>query len=224
MNWRADLSALRDGGLTFDTFATRHGDRFHRWARYFFERWPQRAIGADDLAQEAMIEAWQAVDKWDPSRGVPIDRFVEYRVGERMTREIHRVNGWPRKDRGTRAPSMVSLQDVGPGRCGLPDSHREEDSRGENAAIVIDAVDKPALDPVVVLDRDRVISGLSNDRLAQLTAAGVALGMNIRVMGVYIYQDDDMRKEFRFTSQEHAIREVRKKVRRTSRKLDQVVR
>lgn len=215
MNWAADLSALRAGSLSFDEFAARHVSRFGRWARHFYERWPLRALDPDDLAQEGMIEAWQAVDRWDPSRGVSLVRFVEYRVGERMQREISRVNGWPRKDRGTTAPNIVGIDDVG-----VPESDRT----GE-AAVEVVAAGPVEIRPDDRIDRDRGISRLvGDDRLAAFAVLGVSLGVDDRIIGLKLFEDENTRKEFGFTDRNHAAREVRKKIRIAGRKLDHFVR
>jgi len=216
VSWASDLSALRAGSLSFDEFATLHGSRFKRWAWHFYERWPLRCLDPDDLAQEGMIEAWQAVDRFDPARGVSLVSFVEYRVGERMQREISRANGWPRKDRGNKIPLMLGIDDVG---------IKDTNHRGETYIEVVEAGPDPEIRPDVRIDRDRGISRLfSDDRLAAFSVLGASLGVDTRIIGLKLFEDENTRDEFGFVDRNHAAREVRKKIRKAGRKLDHSVR
>lgn len=196
-DFAADLLALREGTLDFDRFGATHRERFRRWAAYFFERWPQRALDLEDLVQEALIEAWRSVDAYDPARGVTIDRFVEYRVGSRLRTELQRVLGWPKKSRGTKPVRPVSTSAPSVGR-------------------LVDA--ESALGPSAFeLEVLRQVTARIADPLTREVAIGVGLGMPVRVLASYLYDDPERRILYRFDSIEHATRRVRTAARAAAR-------
>lgn len=184
MSFEQDLLSLRAGTLGFDTFARTYRERFTRWAGYFFERWPQSQHDMTDLIQEGLIEAWRAVDRWDPSRGVKIDRFVEYRVGERMYAPLRKALGNPDKRRGFKVVRFVSMDY-------LPTRFHGAQETAQEAR----------------LDAEVLCHGLEG--LERDVAAGVLLGANHKAVAAHLYNDPNRRREYRFDSQEHAVRVVR---------------
>lgn len=88
---KADLLRLKAGAISFDEFASNRREEYRRWAGYFFERWPQREHDVDDLVQEALVETWRAVDKWEADKGAPIDGYVKMMVGNRLRDVLSRA-------------------------------------------------------------------------------------------------------------------------------------
>jgi len=186
-----DLGALRDGALSFDRFAHRHRARFARWAQHFFSRWPQRALDVDDLHQEALLEAWRAVDEWDPAKGVALRRFVEYRVGRKLRVELERVLGWPKKSRGQAAVRPMSI-DASPKVATAVEFARRHEAEAEERAALRQVVDE------------------ETDPLTAQVLAGVGLGMGASAVAAHLWADPEARLAHRFDSQAEARRRVRR--------------
>lgn len=182
----ADLYALRSGELSFDTFSKKYKTVFENWVGYFYRRYTLHGLDIEDLIQEALIEAWRAVDLWDENRA-SLKKFVCYRVGERIDREIKRSLGWPRKGRSKPAQQI--------------DLPIAVDNRTTNNSL-------NQLDRLVLLD---VLSRLRTD-LERDVVLGIALGASVRKVAANIYADPQRRLWYRFDSDEHAVRRVRKVV------------
>ncbi len=185
MSFAVDLQALRDGGLDFDTFATQHAGRFRRWAAHFFARWPQTALDLDDLVQEGLIEAWRAVDAWEPGRA-SLERFVEYRVGRKLRVELERVLGWPKKSRGQKPVRPLSMS-----------------VDGINRKVTRTMVDE-SLPAPERLELEDTLAAL-DDPLTREVVAGVGLGLSIRAIAARIYADPKRRLAYRLDSDDHAL-------------------
>lgn len=194
MSFPQDLAELRDGVIDFTTFAKRNKNRFERWARYFLERWPNRTLDLGDLVQEAMIEAWQAVDRWDPDRGtVTLVGFVFFRVGERLDRECKRVLGWPRRFRGQEAIKVDSFEAF----------TAVEGDVAEDSPIVRGAMMRYGLtgsSPEIAIDTERLKGSLSTTK----TRAEVN-----EVVGRYLFDYDRAMGLFEVRDLEHARKLVR---------------
>jgi hypothetical protein len=185
---KIDLLKLRSGEMDFQSFAKKYESKFYAWAKYYFDRYNPRSIDISDLVQEALLEAWRAVDLWDSERGVDIERFVNYRVGERIDREILRVKGWPKSNR---SPVAVHIDfsdciDIAVGTS-ISDSKR--------------------------LELDEMVNTFKHP-IERYVVAGIGLGASIKVVAAHLYSDSDKRAEFEFDSCEHAIRKVRTVVRK----------
>lgn len=81
--WNSDLMRLHTGELTFEVFAKRHAGIVRRLASRWGRRCSER-FGADDAMQEALLEIWRSVDRWEPSRGIPLQAFVRQQVRFRL--------------------------------------------------------------------------------------------------------------------------------------------
>lgn len=193
MSYSSDLSDLRNGDLTFDNFAKSHKVTFGKWASYFLARWPQSSIDHEDLVQEAMIEAWRAVDAWDPERVplAPLESFVRFRVGRKLRIELERVLGWPKKTRGHEAIRPVSRDD-------------------SNLAKWIDGntwnVDRSISQP----DRIELVETIGETlkdqpQLLREVTMGVGMGLSFRGVASKLFADQKSREAYEFESSEHAL-------------------
>jgi hypothetical protein len=89
---RSRLAALREGLLTFPEFVEQTCTTWENLAGYFYRRWPgQSAVDGEDLYQEILIATWAAVKRWDPERGVPIDKYVWYQAGVAATKTMKKT-------------------------------------------------------------------------------------------------------------------------------------
>ena len=193
-NFSADLHDLRSGNLSFQSFAQRHRERFHRWSAYFFERYRPNGLDISDLVQEALLEAWRAVDLWNLNRGVSIERFVEYKVGSKIDHEIRRVRGWPKKGRSIPA---IQIDDTA----------------------ALDTAVNRSLSPSKRLQLEGVARTLPT-QIERDVAVGVGLGASLRVVAAHLYTDPDKRLEHEFDSRDHAVRKVRSAVKRATKRLE----
>lgn len=183
-----DLENLRDGSILFTEFSKNNRDRFMRMAGYFFHRYRVYELDIEDLVQEGMIEAWRRVDLWDSTRGTPLQRYVEYHVGERMYREINRTRGWINKKRS--------------------DPMTRVDLQPHDLYSVIDG----SISPHDRLELELVASTLPSLIERQVTI-GVGLGASLRSIAAHLYNDEDLRQEHGFQSRDHATRRVRSAIR-----------
>lgn len=192
MSLAKDLEALRAGEMSFDRFATANRGRFRRWAGYFKERWPQRALDLEDLVQEGLLAAWRAVDRFDPTRGVTLERYVEYQVGRAIRNEIDRVLGWPDKRRGHAPVRPLSLDD---------------DAAARRHVIELDSREvSPEAKLLIAEASDRLRD--SGDELAAEVAVGIGLGMSADAVAVHLYDDPSRRIRYRFDSRSDAAKKV----------------
>lgn len=183
-----DLASLRDGSLGFGEFARRNTNTFRRWAGYFFNRWPQSALDVEDLAQEALIAAWRAVDSWDPSRGCALTRHVEVSVGRHLRQCLRRVLGWPDKRRGHVPVRHVPLE-----------------------VEIVDYRDVPG----DAIDANRAFSAWmmqESDPFRRDVVDAVRAGMPSRAVAAHIYSDPERRRVYQLASLSHALRGVRRVV------------
>lgn len=91
------LHACRCGWVTFDEFERGTRSTWEKLAGYFYRRWPEQAsVSQQDVAQEVLLAVWRAVMKWDPHRGVSIERFVWYQAGVAGQRAMARAHSYSR--------------------------------------------------------------------------------------------------------------------------------
>lgn len=216
--FRSDLLALRDGSLSFDDFARRHDTRFRKWAAHYFNRWPQTSLDLDDLAQEGIIEAWRAVDSWDPERTADVVRYVEYQVGRKIRVELERVLGWPNRSRGKAAVRPESI-----------DAAVEVFNRTSKSTLVLSVLHGTnarlgvlrgtrrlnAEDRAIVADA----AAAAPDAITSDVIAAVGLGMSAHTAARHIFEDDDRRICYGLTSFDDALRAVKRAIRREAKRL-----
>lgn len=203
MSFRDDLLSLRDGRLDFDGFGRRHAARFRRWAGYFYNRWPQSILDLEDLIQEGLIEAWRAIDEWDPDKTADPVRFVEFRVGSRITTELQRVLGWPRKATARRK----GKDPIRPLSTAVPGVELEVGRK-----LVEDGSSVTRL-----LEVGEIVEKVPDD-LTREIATGVAMGMSLEIVAGRLYEDPDRRLAYEFDSFDEAVRKVRRVARRVAKR------
>lgn len=192
--FESDLLGLRSGELSFESFAGRNRERFIKWAAHFIDRYRPHGLDIDDLVQDGLIEAWRAVDGWEEGHGVSIQRRVEYKVGERMDREVKRALGWPRRDRDKPAQQVFAP---------LAIEFAVSSSMGIEKRIELVAVVSKLSSP---LERDVTI--------------GIGLGASIRAVAAHLYSDPKKRLWYEFDSRDHAVRRVRSAVKKVTKTLE----
>jgi DNA-directed RNA polymerase specialized sigma24 family protein len=98
-DFRDALLDLRSGAAAPAEFVARTQDVFARFARYLMRRWKTpSAVDQEDVEQELRLAAWAALWKWDPERGVPIDRFITFQCLDKAKKWMHRQRNAKRRD------------------------------------------------------------------------------------------------------------------------------
>jgi DNA-directed RNA polymerase specialized sigma24 family protein len=88
------LHRVLTGRVSFNEFARGARPQFTALATYLARRWsPPSWLTIDDLEQELLLGVWRSVWDWDPTRGVPIKRFVIFNAVAHAKRELHRARG-----------------------------------------------------------------------------------------------------------------------------------
>jgi hypothetical protein len=88
------LHALRDGRIDFDFFAQATAPQWRALATRLFRRWtPPTGYSVEDTTQDLLLAAWSLVDKWDPTRGVPIGRYVIWNASDKAKKQLHVQRG-----------------------------------------------------------------------------------------------------------------------------------
>jgi DNA-directed RNA polymerase specialized sigma24 family protein len=80
--------------LGFSQFAISTRKHWERMAEYLARRWrlPQWATG-EDLVQDLLLGAWEAVWKYEPTRGATLAGHVTYSACDKAKKRLHRYRG-----------------------------------------------------------------------------------------------------------------------------------
>lgn len=107
-NLAKPLSALRAGEMAFDRFARETKREWRAMAKALYDRWSTpTSVTAEDVEQEMLLAAWQHVEKWDPNRGVTLERYVVYNAHDRAKKWMNVQRDAAR--RSDKAPSRHAL-------------------------------------------------------------------------------------------------------------------
>jgi DNA-directed RNA polymerase specialized sigma24 family protein len=108
------IEKVRSGEVSFDTWARATARDWRRLAEHLFRRYPlPAALSVEDVEQEMLLAAWTAIRTWDPSAGMPLERFVTWTAYINAKKWVHRQrNALRRDDRAPgRFPSLMTLGD-----------------------------------------------------------------------------------------------------------------
>lgn len=96
---RAELERLRLGQITFDEFARRTRSNRMQMARYLLKKWAAPlGVGLEDVEQELLVAIWQFLPKWDPTRGVGLERYIVFNAIDRAKKWLHKQRNAYRRD------------------------------------------------------------------------------------------------------------------------------
>lgn len=140
---------------------------------------PTAALGSEDLEAAGIVGLIQAVDRFDPARGIPFEGYATLRVRGAMLDEVRRLDDLSRtarlraRDDGQRgAVSLEFLQERG--ELGDPTELAEVDVRAESDGLRDDVERALAAIP----DRERsILASYYSDGLT-LAAIGRRLGVS----------------------------------------------
>lgn len=84
-----NLSGVREGTETFDEFARRTEAEFRKLATYICRRVaPHASVYVEDAMQELLVETWISVKKWDPNRGVALEKYCLFGALSAVKRKL----------------------------------------------------------------------------------------------------------------------------------------
>lgn len=86
----ADLEAVQRGTMPFATLAKRHKKLIAAAVRPWLYRCTPN-VGAEDLAQELLLEVWRALTGWSPDYGVPLVKFVRLCMHNKLRGFTHKL-------------------------------------------------------------------------------------------------------------------------------------
>lgn len=188
-DFAAALRGVRDGDVGFADVAIAHRGLFVSLARSELQRWPPSHVTIDDLVQEGLVMCWRAaVDYWDPSRGVALDRYVMFRVARYIRRVMLKASGWPVKGRS--APAR-------------PVRMTDEIEIAHNVSSATCAIDRVEVGQAV---------DACTTELGAVASIGVVLGMDAAAVALHLYNDPSRRLRYRFDSVDNARHKVRRAV------------
>lgn len=138
---------------------------------------PTAALGAEDLEAAGIVGLIQAVDRFDPARGIPFEGYATLRVRGAVLDEVRRLDDLSRtaraRDDGQRAAvSLELLQERG--ELGDPTEIAEVDVRAESDGLRDDV--ERALAAIPARERS-ILASYYSDGLT-LAAIGRRLGVS----------------------------------------------
>ena len=107
------LESVRNGG-SFDRFAKSTRSDWKRIAGYLWRRWSlPDGVEVEDVEQELLLHAWQAIRRWEDGRGPTLRSFVVWSSITGTKKWMHAQRSALRRD--DRAPSRfpVSMSRLG---------------------------------------------------------------------------------------------------------------
>lgn len=193
------LAALRAGEIGFDAFVRGTAKEFASMAKYLMRRWtPPEWVTPEDVVQDLYLGAWDAVPRFDPSRGVSLARFVVYGSMSKAKRTLHKARGVTISGSPDRKLSRFELN--------LSSIH-EGDALAENLL-----AESPIAEALLVEREERreayaramaVTEPGTRERIAVLA---IAEGGDISGAARVLYDDVDVRVDLRLGSEEIAER------------------
>lgn len=194
------LHALREGRVSFDEFwrATRNLWRFMA-ARLLRARNPGIGVGQEDVEQEMVLECWRVVPRWDPARGVPIDRYVIFNASAKASHWLdaqrEACQGARLADNPTRAPRLGSLDTI-------------EREVGGTSALERGRDREPS--PEAVVDAIRFVFPRHATVAERVVVEALIATRNARAAALAIYNFYPYRIAFELGSEQAAARLVRR--------------
>lgn len=154
-----------------------HSALIDQWARAVSSR---TGVDVDDLWSAGALALVDAVDRFDPSRGVKLNTFLSHRVRGAMLDEVRRLDRLPRRLRDD-VSQVKRAQDALQSRLGRAPTSAEIGAEADISVEVVDqalramtATDRTSAD---VADVARDEPGLDELLMNKQTAAAVAAAM-----------------------------------------------
>lgn len=107
------LWEVYEGRQTFDAFARRMQRHWERLAEYIARRWRLPVWASkEDVVQDLMRGAWEAVWEYKPEKGTSLGGYVVYNAVDRAKKRVHRYRGAALHRKADSNPSRMDLSYV----------------------------------------------------------------------------------------------------------------
>lgn len=203
------LISLREGAISFREFLR---DTRNLW-RYLAVKLlsahnPGLGVGEDDVEQELLIGVWVFVGKWDPTRGVEIDRYVIFNASDKAKKWLDKQREAGGEGNRTRAPVLGQSDSIE-----LEMATRKEGSLGATIQqrLALADVARYRIQPCSV-ELKRCLHNLKDAKRVVVDAM-LETG-NPYAAALYIYNHYPYRIRFELGSEQAAFRFVRRIVSR----------
>lgn len=125
---RAAIDRGEDGAAEYAELARTTEKDWSRLAHYLHGRWvvpPE--IGVEDVRQELLIEARDAIAAWDATRGYPLDRYVIWTALDKVRKYLHRERNAEKRSGSAASnfpmPVASFTEDAGEGEFAISLAH-----------------------------------------------------------------------------------------------------
>lgn len=193
---------LHDGQISFTDFERATRDRWSSLAQYIARRWKLPCWASiEDVEQELLLGAWNAVWKFDPARATgTIGQYVVWNAVDHAKKKVHRMRG----------AEVHRNADSNPGRPEKPFA-AWGDKAEQKAEVMLrteagqeDAFEQ-AEQSMLALRRARVAC---QNRVELQSIDAIAEKGDVYAAVLSLYEDADARLECRFKDEEHAAQVV----------------
>lgn len=202
-NLKEMLMLVRDGRIDFGEFVAGTRNEFRAMACHLMRRWtPPEWFTLDDIEQELYLGAWKYVPKFDPSRGVALDRYIVFNAMSCAKTQLHKargvtISGSPDKKASNVETPLTFFGDDGEGEA-LMTSILSENAKAE-AELIDDEERKRAV---------AVALQACESSKERYTVLAIREAGSLDAAGRLLYDDIDHRITLRLASEEHADRFV----------------
>jgi len=203
-NLKKSLVLVQKGRIKFDQFIARTRSEFRAMAGYLMRRWtPPEWFTLDDLEQELYLGVWKYIAKFDPSRGVTLEKFIIYNAMSCAKTQLHKargvtISGSPdRKTSNIETPLSFMGADVHEGEVLMASILSEEAIAEEE---LVEAAERKRASTIA-------LKMCEND-LERYTVLAIRESGSLDAAGRLLYDDIDHRITLRLNSEEHANRFV----------------
>lgn len=187
-DFELSLMALRSGMIDFPAFVAETRAVWGRFARYLARRWrPPSGVEIADLEQEVLLSGWEAVRRWDPARGVPIDQYVTFQALDRAKKWLHTQRKALRRDDSapSRAPmsfSSMGLEDAADVEWLMGQQHERVDGWSPSADARVEHRDRATALRAAFAQAKRGLDYRDREALAAVEDAGGDLDAAVAVI------------------------------------------
>jgi len=201
MSFGSALLALYEGRIDFARFVRATHERWKRLAIYVRTRWKQPVWHAlEDVVQELLEAAWKSIRKFDPSRGVSLERYVIFNAVDRAKKACHKARGALLSGSADRNPSNLET---------VMATYDEETER-----FVLELLAEPPRQHQHVERIEAIERAKKHCRtmVEHLAVGSLASTQSVIMSADILYAEPKTRLACRFASEDHALRAVSKAI------------
>jgi DNA-directed RNA polymerase specialized sigma24 family protein len=197
MTFGAALRALYEGRIGFDRFVRETQLRWKRLAIYLRTRWKHPLWHSlEDVVQELLLGAWKCIKRFDPSRGVTLERFVIFNAVDVAKKACHRARGAKLSGSADRNPSNLET---------TFSTYDEETERFVIDLLQEEPTQHQYVERIEAIERAKVHCHTMVETLA---VSALARTQSVIVTSDVLYANYRTRLACRFNNEDHALRLV----------------